>query len=196
MVRPMPIAVFASGAGTNFQTIVDRAKSGALPVEVRLLVSDKPRCLAVERARRMGIEVFLAPSSAFSGRQEMDRAIGRALDAANVELVVLAGFMRLLGPELVGAWRNKMINLHPSLLPAYPGLDALGQAIRAGEKVMGCTVHIVDEGLDTGPIVAQRSFEVPTGAGRAEIEEVLHAHEHELLCEVIATFAGGLKTEG
>lgn len=189
--QKMRVAVFASGNGSNFQMLADRAREGSLAIDVVLLVSDKPACGAVERARTMDIPVFLAPRKDYESRKAMEEAIGRALTECGAELVVLAGYMRILGPELVSAWRHKMINLHPSLLPSFTGLDALGQALEAGVKVTGATVHIVDEGLDTGPIVAQRAFPVPEGIPRADLEETLHAVEHEMLGEVVALFAAG-----
>ncbi len=186
-----PIAVLASGSGTNFQNLVDRSREGELPIEVRLLISDKPESGALKRARRLGVDTFLAARADFETRQAMDQAIGEALDDSGAELVVLAGYMRVLGPELVRAWRHKMINLHPSLLPSFRGLDGLGQALEAGVKVTGATVHIVDEGLDTGPIVAQEAFAVPEGASRTEVEQILYPIEHDLVARAVRYFAEG-----
>ena len=183
------IAVFASGSGTNFQNLVERSRDGRLPVDVALLVTDKPGCKARERAEKFEVPTFVAPPSEFEDRAAMERAIGAALEDARIDLVVLAGFMRILGKELVSAWRHRMINLHPSLLPSFRGINAVGQALEAGVKVTGATVHIVDEGLDTGPIVAQEAFPIPEGATREEVEETLHAVEHELLAKVVGWFA-------
>lgn len=171
--------------------LADCARDGRLPIEVRLLVSDKPGCGAVERAKGLGIPVCLAPRKEFESRRAMEEVMSAALSECGAELVVLAGFMRLLSPDFVGRWKERMINLHPSLLPSFTGLDALGQALEAGVKVTGATVHIVDEGLDTGPIVAQRAFPIPEGISREELEETLHAVEHELLAHAVGLFAAG-----
>lgn len=191
MSARLPVAILASGRGSNFRALVDAAHEGDLPVDVQLLVSDRPGCGAVAQARELGVPVFLAPRRDYPSREAMDDAIGGALAEAGVELVVLAGYMRLIGPALVRAWRGRMINVHPSLLPKYPGLHALDQALAAGERVLGATVHLVDEGVDSGPILAQRSFEPSAGASREEIEAALHRVEHALLREVVGAFATG-----
>jgi phosphoribosylglycinamide formyltransferase 1 len=196
-VRHFPIAVMASGTGSNFENLVERSRAGSLPVDVRLLITDVPMCGAHQKAQRFGIPVAVVPREEFPRKTLMEEEIRRALASSDVELVVLAGYMRLVGRELVSEWRGRMINLHPSLLPAFPGLDAVGQALEAGVKVTGVTVHVVDEGLDTGPIVAQRAFEVPEGASREEVEATLHAVEHELLPCVVGLFAEGrVQVEG
>lgn len=187
------IAVLASGRGSNFQALLKAQKKGLLQGEIACLISDKPESGAVEKARKSNIPVELVVRNEFESRAAMDDRIREVLQAHGIDLVVLAGYMRILGPELVDAFRGQIINLHPSLLPAFPGLDALGQALRAGVKVTGATVHLVDEGLDTGPILAQRAFSIPDGASREEIEAILHPLEHELLVEVVA---GWGKTKG
>ena len=197
MKKKLRVAVLASGRGSNFQVLIDQARAGRLGVDLVLLVSDRPGSGALERAERAGVPTFVAPRSEYETKKEMEGAILKALRESGAELVVLAGYMRLIGPELLAAYQGRMINLHPSLLPSFTGLDALGQALEAGVKVTGVTVHLVDEGLDTGPIVAQRAFAIPEGASREEVEEILHGVEHELLPEVVGLFAAGrIRREG
>ena len=191
MKQKLRVAVFASGKGSNFQVLIDEARAGRLGIDLVLLVSDQPECGAVERAGKAGVTAFVAPRKEYSSKGEMEAAILAVLQESGAELVVLAGYMRLIGPELLEAYQGRMINLHPSLLPSFTGLDALGQALEFGVKITGATVHLVDEGLDTGPIVAQRAFAIPEGVRRAEVEEILHGVEHELLPEVVGLFAAG-----
>jgi phosphoribosylglycinamide formyltransferase-1 len=189
-VRPLRVGVLASGAGTNLQAILDRLH-GQGEVEVVGVGSDKPEATALERARAAGIESASFPIHDYPDREARDLAIADWLDGREVDLVVLAGYMQLLSPAFVRRFPNRMINVHPALLPAFPGLDAIGQALEHGVRVTGVTVHFVDEGVDTGPIIAQRAVAVPPDRDREALESAIHATEHELLPEVVRMVAAG-----
>ena len=184
------VAVLASGTGTNLQAILDTVH-GHDGIEVVGVGSDKPGARALERARDIGIETAIFPGTDFPGRDERDAAIGDWIEALQVDLVVLAGYMQLLSPEFVGRFRNRIVNVHPALLPAFPGLDAIGQALDHGVQVTGVTVHFVDEGVDSGPIVLQRPVPVPPDRDRDALEAAIHATEHALLPEAIRLIAAG-----
>ena len=182
----MRIGVLASGEGSNLQAILDRLH-GQGEIEVVAVGSDKPGARALERARAAGV-----PARAFehADRGERDAAIAAWLERSGVELVVLAGYMQLLGAGFLARFPQRVINVHPALLPAFPGIGAIEQALAHGVKVFGVTVHFVDEGIDTGPIIAQRALELP-GASDPEVREALRPLEHDLLCEVILLLARG-----
>ena len=184
------VAVLASGTGTNLQAIIDRLH-GRDGIEVVAVGSDKPEARALERAAAAGVEGAAFPTSAYPDRGARDEAIADWLDAREVDLIVLAGYMQLLSPAFVARFRGRVLNVHPALLPSFPGLDAIGQALGHGVRVTGVTVHLVDEGVDSGPVVLQRAVEVPASRDRAELEERLHEVEHELLPEAVALFAAG-----
>jgi phosphoribosylglycinamide formyltransferase-1 len=182
--------VLASGEGTNLQAILDELH-GRREVEVVGVGSDKPEATALERARAAGIESASFPIHDYPDREARDLAVADWLDGREVGLVVLAGYMQLLSPAFVRRFPNRMINVHPALLPSFPGLDAIGQALEHGVRVTGVTVHFVDEGVDTGPIIAQRPVAVPPDRDREALEAAIHATEHELLPEVIRMIAAG-----
>src|SRR4051795_8135611 len=154
------LAVLASGTGTNLQAIIDRLH-GREGIEVVAVASDKPRAMARERAREAGTPPATSPAGDYRGRDARDAAIAAWLGDREVDLVVLAGYMQLLSPAFVARWRGRVINVHPALLPSFPGLDAVGQALAHGVRVTGVTVHVVDDGVDSGPIVLQQAVEVP-----------------------------------
>ena len=184
------VAVLASGTGTNLQAILDTVhRNGEL--EVVAVASDKPEAMALERAQGAGVETKVFPIDEHSEREERDAALGDWLEERGVELVVLAGYMQLLSPGFIGRFENRIVNVHPALLPAFPGLDAVGQALAHGVRVTGVTVHFVDEGVDTGPIILQRAVPVPADRDRNALEVALHATEHELLPEAIGLIAAG-----
>ena len=182
------IAVLVSGTGTNLQAILDRLH-GQGGIEVACVASNKPGARALERARDAGIETAVFERAAHSDRQARDAALGDWLAEREVDLVVLAGYMELLSPGFVQRFRDRIVNVHPALLPSFPGLDAVGQALAHGVRVTGVTVHLVDEGVDSGPIVLQRAVEVPLDRGRAALEQEIHRVEHELLSEAIRLIA-------
>ena len=188
------IAVLASGAGTNLQSLLEDPELGAC---VALVASDRPAAPALERARRAGIPTEVLEPAAFDSRAEFDHGLKRILTHEAIEWVVLAGYMRLLGPGVVGAFRGRILNVHPSLLPSFPGAHAVRDALAWGVKVTGATVHLVDEEVDHGPIVLQEAVPVLPD----DDEHVLHARiqsvEHRLLPRAVRLLAGGrLKVEG
>lgn len=178
------LAVFASGNGTNFEAIVSAAERGELPARVVLLVCDRPGARVVERAAAHGIETLAFAPKEYASKADYEAEIVRRLDAAGVELVCLAGYMRIVGETLLGAYGGRIINIHPSLLPAFRGAHAIEQALAYGVKVFGVTIHYVDATLDGGRIIAQRAFEYD-GSDQAELEAKIHAVEHPLYVETI-----------
>ena len=184
------IVVLASGSGTNLKAILDtlHGRSGIRVVGVG---SDKPDAYALERAREAGVETAVFPRDQYANRDARDMALAAWIEARGADLVVLAGYMQLLSPAFVNRFRGRVVNVHPALLPAFPGLDAIGQALAAGVEVTGVTVHFVDEGIDTGPAIVQREVPVPADRDRARLEEAVHAVEHELYPEAIRMIAQG-----
>jgi phosphoribosylglycinamide formyltransferase-1 len=184
------LVVLASGTGSNLQAILDRVhmREG---IEVAGVGSDKPGAAAIERARAASIPAGLFPREDFSSRESRDAAMGDWIEERGANLVVLAGYMQLLSESFVARFRQRIVNVHPALLPAFPGLDAIGQALDAGVEVTGVTVHFVDEGVDTGPVIVQREVGVPAGRDRKELELAIRATEHELYPEAIRMIAAG-----
>ena len=178
------LAVFASGSGTNFEAIVRACEQGVLDAEVMLMVCDKPGAKVVERAAEHGVEAFVFAPKEYASKAAYEREIGARLDAAGVELVCLAGYMRIIGDELLGAYGGRIINIHPSLLPAFRGAHAIEQALEYGVKVFGVTIHYVDSELDGGRIIAQRAFPYE-GSDIEELEPMIHAVEYPLYIETI-----------
>lgn len=173
------LAVLASGEGTNLEAILEAVQNGALAASVALVVSDRERAPALERARRRGVKaVYISPAGL--RRAAFDARVTDALREAGADLVALAGYMRLLSPAFIGAFPMQILNIHPSLLPAFPGLDAVEQALTHGVKVTGCTVHFVDEGLDSGPIILQEAVPVLQEDTPATLHRRIHAAEHRL----------------
>jgi len=182
------IVVLASGNGTNLQAILDRLH-GRGGVEVVGVGSDKPGAKALERARSAGVETAVFPREDHADRESRDVAIGDWVESRKADLIVLAGYMQLLSEGFVGRFHNRIVNIHPALLPAFPGLDAIGQALEAGVEVTGVTVHFVDEGVDTGPVIVQREVPVPADRDRGRLEAAIHAVEHELYPEAVRMIA-------
>jgi phosphoribosylglycinamide formyltransferase-1 len=186
----MRVGVLASGAGTNLQAILDRLH-GREGVEVVGVGSDKPGAQALERAADAGIATRVFERAEYADRPARDRAMADWLEAQGVELVVLAGYMQLLDPGFLARFEGRVINVHPALLPAFPGIRAVEQALEYGVKVFGVTVHFVDEGVDTGRIIAQRALELPGATEADEVRDALRPLEHDLLCEAVALIARG-----
>lgn len=184
------IAVLASGAGTNLQAILDQLH-GRDRIEVVGVGSNKPDPPALERARSAGVEAAAFLVDDHAERATRDAAIGDWLGELGVDLVVLAGYMELLSAGLVARFENRIVNVHPALLPSFPGLDAIGQALDAGVKITGVTVHFVDEGIDSGPIILQRPVPIPPDRDRDALEAAIHATEHALYPEAIRMIAQG-----
>lgn len=187
------LAVLASGTGTNLQAILDQVH-GSDGIEVVAVGSDKPAAQALERAQRAGIETESFPTESYPDREARDTAIADWLESQDVDLVVLAGYMQLLGGAFVQRFEHRIVNVHPALLPAFPGLDAVGQALEHGVRVTGVTVHFVDEGVDSGPILLQRAIPIPAERDRDALEAAIHATEHVLLPEAIRLIAAGRVT--
>jgi len=192
------LAIFASGSGSNFEAIVQAVQAGQLRgVEVALLVCDKPGAKVLERAERLGIPAFVFQPKEYADKTAFEKEIVAQLQELDITLVVLAGYMRLVGETLLSAYEGKIINLHPSLLPAFPGKDAIGQALDYGVKITGVTVHVVDAGLDTGPIIAQLPVAVQETDTKEALAARIHEVEHGLLVEVIGLLVEGrVKLEG
>ncbi|MEH7093655.1 phosphoribosylglycinamide formyltransferase [Neobacillus vireti] len=179
------IAVFASGNGSNFQAIIDVVKSGGLEAEISLLVCDKPDAYAVDRANAARIPSFVFQAKEYAGKEEYEQAILTELKKYGVEFIVLAGYMRLLGPTLLGAYQGRIVNIHPSLLPAFPGKDAIGQALAAKANWSGVTIHYVDEGMDTGPIIIQERVRLEENETRDSLQKKIQQIEHKLYPEIL-----------
>ncbi|MEA2279562.1 MAG: phosphoribosylglycinamide formyltransferase 1 [Solirubrobacteraceae bacterium] len=186
----MRVGVLASGAGTNLQAILDRVHRRA-GVEVAAVASDQPSAAALERARAAGVQTAVFPRSEYASRAARDGALADWLERRGVELVVLAGYMQLLTPAFLGRFERRVVNVHPALLPAFPGLRAIEQAVEYGVKIFGVTVHFVDEGVDTGPIIAQRAVELTGLPSAGEVHAALRPLEHDLLCGVVEAIAAG-----
>jgi phosphoribosylglycinamide formyltransferase-1 len=184
------VGVLASGAGTNLQAIRDRVH-GRDGIEVAAVASDKADAPALARAAAAGVDTAVFGRAEHGSREARDAAMAAWLEAHDVGLVVLAGYMQLLSPAFLGRFPRRVINVHPALLPAFPGLRAIEQAVAYGVKVFGVTVHFVDEGVDTGPIVAQRAVELPGLPTAEAVHAALRPLEHELLCAVVRAVAAG-----
>jgi phosphoribosylglycinamide formyltransferase-1 len=194
---PLRIGVLVSGRGSNLQAILDATARPDFPARVVVVVSDREHAIALDRARRAGVAtVYMSPKD-HSDREAFDAAVGAALEQARVELVCLAGFMRVLGRAFVRSWSGRIMNVHPALLPAFPGLAAQRQALDYGVKVAGATVHFVDEGVDTGPIIAQASVPVHDADTEESLSLRILVEEHRLYPEAIRLFAlGRLRVAG
>ena len=182
----MRVGVLASGSGTNLQALLD-----ATDIDVVAVASDKPDARALERARKAGVDTAVFRREDYEDRHERDLAMAEWLRARDVGLVVLAGYMQLLTSAFLALFADRVINVHPALLPAFPGLRPIEEAIRYGAKVTGVTVHFVDEGVDSGPIILQRALEVGDTTDPVELHDRLRPLEHELLPEAVRLMAAG-----
>jgi phosphoribosylglycinamide formyltransferase 1 len=192
--RMKKIAVFASGSGTNFQAIIDSIQAGELDAKIELLVCDQKSAFCVERAQKADIPVFVFTAKQYENKAAYEQEILQQLQKFEVEFIVLAGYMRLMGHTLLNAYQGKMVNIHPSLLPAFPGKDAIGQALNAGVKKSGVTVHFVDEGMDTGPIIEQQEVDLDENETLDSLQNKIHAVEHKLYPAVLQRLFSQEKT--
>lgn len=193
----LKIGVLASGSGTNLQAIIDAVEAGRVDAKITVVLSDNPTAGALKRAEKHGIPVKVVQRKGFSSRKEFDREILSVLKDAAVELVVLAGFMRLLSPEFIRAFPMRIMNIHPALLPSFPGLDVQKKAIEHGVRFSGCTVHFVDEGCDTGPIIIQAVVPVLNNDTPDSLAARILKEEHRIYPQAIQLFAEGrLSVEG
>lgn len=191
------IAVLASGEGTNLEEILKAEEQGEISAQVVRVISDREEAFALERARRRRIEALYLDPRLHRGREQYDRALLAELKKARVDLVVLAGFMRLLSPLLVSAYPHRIMNTHPALLPSFPGTAGVEEALAYGVRVTGCTVHFVDEGLDTGPVILQEAVPVLQGDTVATLHRRIKAAEYRLYPRAIELFCQDqLRVEG
>ena len=194
----MKVGVLASGGGTNLQSLIDHWQQGTLrPAELAVVGVNVAEAAALERAAKADIPTFVLSHKSFATREDFDRALAAEVRGRGVELIVLAGFMRVLTPAFLDVFPHRVINIHPALLPSFPGTHAQKQAIDYGAKLSGCTVHFVDAGTDTGPIIAQAAVPVLPGDDEESLGKRILAEEHRLLPAVVAAVASGkVKVEG
>lgn len=176
----MGIAVFASGSGSNFESLVKESRRNSWPLPIQLLVSDNPDAGALERAQRLQVPAASFDPKQYATKADYETAVLTLLQDQGIKWIALAGYMRLIGPTLLAAYPWRIINVHPSLLPAFPGKDAVGQALAYGVKWTGATIHFVDEGIDTGPIIAQKPVLIRAGDDHASLTKRIQFLEHNL----------------
>ncbi len=181
----LQLTVLASGNGSNFQAIIDAIETGNLNAKIVQLITDNPQAHAIQRAQKHKIPFTILDRKQFSDKNSFENALLGKLKECKTDYVVLAGYMRIISPLILKAFPHKVLNIHPSLLPDFPGLHVIEKAFQAGRKKMGCTVHFVDEGCDTGPIIAQSSFDVQSQDTLESITERMHQHEHKLYVQVL-----------
>ncbi len=193
MAEPIRIAVMASGGGSNLESIVDACEAGRVDGRVVCVVSDRRGAGALERARKHGIEAIhvQVPKTGTTGWHDADRALVDVFNAREVNLVAMAGYMRIIGPELVRAYRHRIMNIHPALLPAFPGVDVQSDAVDYGVKIAGATVHFADEEYDTGPIIIQAAVPVMPGDTAEDLAHRILEQEHRIYPQAIQWFAEG-----
>lgn len=187
----LTIGVLASGRGSNFQSIIDNINSGYIKARIAVLITDNPKAYAIERAKNNNIDVLVIPPKNFPDKDAYYSHIGEELKCRSVELVILAGFMRVIGKPLIRAFPNKIMNIHPALLPSFPGLHGQKQAVDNGVKISGCTVHLVDEGVDTGPIIIQAAVPVYDDDTEDSLSERILKQEHKIFPLAIKFFSEG-----
>lgn len=193
----MNIAVFASGRGTNFSAIARAVKKGYIKANLSLLVCDNPKAPVLAKAKRSGTKIALIKRNDFASKEDFEAKIIKSLEENNIELVIMAGFMRMLGPLLVSRYKDRIMNIHPALLPSFKGSSAIKDAFSYGVKFTGVTVHFVDEEMDHGPIILQQALKIEEGDSPQSLEAKIHKIEHKLYPEAIELFLEGkLKIEG
>ncbi|WP_462137043.1 phosphoribosylglycinamide formyltransferase [Candidatus Mycalebacterium sp.] len=188
------ISVFVSGSGGNLQAIMDAKIAG---LRIAPVVCDNPHARAIERARAAGLPIEVVDRTGFSSREDFEAEIISRFDKHSPDLIALAGFMRILSPDFIKRFEGRIINIHPSLLPDFPGMRAVKRALDSGARRTGCTVHFVDEGVDTGPVIKQADVSIAPDDTEETLTEKIHAQEHRIYPEVIALFAEGrIKLDG
>ncbi len=185
------IGVLASGRGTNLQAIIEAVEEGKIKGRISIVISDNRDAYALKRAKKHNIETQYVDFKSFKNREDYDKKIVEYLKEKDVDLVVLAGYMRILSPFFINAYKNKIINIHPALLPSFPELHAQRQAVEYGVKISGCTVHFVDEGVDSGPIILQKAVEVSDDDTEESLAERILKEEHQIYPQVIQLFSQG-----
>ncbi len=186
------LGILASGKGSNFQSIIDAINSGKLRVEIAALITDNPSAFAIERAKKYGIEYLVMNPKEYSSKDIYFIEIAEELKKRDVGLVILAGFMRIVRKPLIDTFPNRVMNIHPALLPAFPGLHGQRQALEYGVRISGCTVHFVDEGMDTGPIIIQAAVPVSQDDTEETLSERILKLEHKIYPEAIRLFSEGM----
>ncbi|MBM3254875.1 MAG: phosphoribosylglycinamide formyltransferase [Candidatus Omnitrophica bacterium] len=193
----MNIAVFASGKGSNFSAIIKAVKKGSIKASLSLLITDNPKAGALGRAKRAGVKIAMVKREDFSDKKEFEEKIMWHLKESKIDLIVLAGFMRLLGQGLTQQYKNRILNIHPALLPAFKGTQAIKDAFDYGSKVTGVTVHFVDEKMDHGPIILQKHIVIEDKDTPSSLEDKIHKIEHKLYPEAIRLYVEGkLEVQG
>lgn len=193
----MRIAIFCSGSGTNLQAIIDSQKQGHIKAEIALVVSDMPDCFALKRAKKAGIPALVLEKKYFKSREEFDKAISEKLKAEKIDLVVLAGYMRLLSRDFIKEYKNRIMNIHPALLPSFKGTHGIKDAFEYGVKLTGATVHFVTEDMDAGPVILQAGVVITEDDTEESLAEAIHKEEHKIYPRAIQLFVEGrLKIEG
>lgn len=192
----MRLAILLSGRGSNFQAIHEAIATGVLDARIALVLSNRPDAPGIQRARAYGYDTYVVDHKTFANRAAHEAEVLRLLDDAHPDFIVLAGYMRLLSAAFVERWRDRILNIHPSLLPAFPGVDAQAQAIAYGVKVSGCTVHFVDEHLDAGPIIVQRTVEVREDDDASTLAARILEEEHLAYVEALRRLGGGYRIDG
>lgn len=192
----MNLALFASGNGSNVQAIIDAAQAGIITSDIKCIVCDNKKAYVIERARKAGIDVLVLSPKDCDNRQQWEEKIINYLQEKEVDLVILAGFMRIIGEKLLTHFPQRIINIHPSLLPAFPGRNGISDAYEAGVSETGVTIHFVDSGIDTGQIITQEALDVQENWTLEDLEEHIHAIEHRLYPKTIQTVINQLKEEG
>ncbi|MBU1147341.1 MAG: phosphoribosylglycinamide formyltransferase [Candidatus Omnitrophica bacterium] len=193
----MRIAIFCSGSGTNLQAIIDSQKQGHIKAEIALVVSDMPDCFALKRAKKAGIPALVLEKKYFKSREEFDKAIIEKLEEEKIDLVVLAGYMRLLSRDFIKEYKNRIMNIHPALLPSFKGTHGIKDAFEYGVKLTGATVHFVTEDMDAGPVILQTGVIVTEDDTEESLAEAIHKEEHKIYPRAIQLFVEGrLKIEG
>jgi phosphoribosylglycinamide formyltransferase-1 len=193
----MNIAIFCSGNGTNFQAIAEAVKKGEIKAKLALMVCDNPQAFALERAKKLGVSAYLIERDRFKSKKEYEQEIIQRLETEKIDLICLAGYMRIVGKEILQKYKNRILNIHPALLPSFKGTQAIKDALDYGAKVTGVTVHFVDEEMDHGPIILQRGVEISPGESEETLAEKIHTLEHQLYPLAVKLFVEGkLKPEG
>ncbi len=185
------IGILASGRGTNLQAIIEAVEDGRIEGKIKIVISDNSDAYALKRAEQNNIDTQYIDFKSFKNREDYDKKVIECLKEKGVELIVLAGYMRILTPYFIKTCKNRIINIHPALLPSFPGLHAQRQAIEYGAKVSGCTVHFVDEGVDSGPIVLQRAVEIKDDDTEESLAERILKEEHQIYPQAIQLFTKG-----
>ena len=193
----MNIAVFCSGNGTNFQAIVDSVKKGEIKARIAVMVCDNPKAYAIVRAKNEGIKTLVLQMKDFKDREAFQGEIVKYLEKEEIELIVLAGYMKMLTPAFIRRYKNRILNIHPALLPSFAGTNGIADAMEYGVKVTGPTVHFVDEGMDTGPVIIQKATEIREDDTVETLAARIHKLEHDIYPQAVRLFVEGkLKIEG